>query len=315
MPLLLQLVPLSTRHALRKDFFGYELKVFSVNLTLRLRTKDEVVFTHHDSDLYRSSTTCISEGHHYDKHAFESNRGDVYVDQSFQYCHGDRRRIARASKTMMPTGLFTSFVLFCFVLFCLMASVVVFYAERWYWWTVLGNRNNGWLHDRAHVGDLKSKGYFLLFETAPDNMPIIVLGPKRVEEARLKLVCLQYLRIPFLSSSVNKVFRWYIFGERIGSWSDFLLHRSLKVIFRQKNLPFTFLIACGPFSFFPFLSHFLFWLWTSPIDMKIIPIGVLEDNYSYILIDEKTKEAAVIDPVEPIKILNVISQTGAKLSR
>jgi hydroxyacylglutathione hydrolase len=49
--------------------------------------------------------------------------------------------------------------------------------------------------------------------------------------------------------------------------------------------------------------------------MKIIPIHVLEDNYSYILIDEKTKEAAVIDPVEPIKILNVISQTGAKLSR
>lgn len=30
--------------------------------------------------------------------------------------------------------------------------------------------------------------------------------------------------------------------------------------------------------------------------MKIIPIGVLEDNYSYILIDDKTKEAAVIDP-------------------
>lgn len=49
--------------------------------------------------------------------------------------------------------------------------------------------------------------------------------------------------------------------------------------------------------------------------MKIIPISVLDDNYSYILIDDKTKEAAVIDPVEPIKILNVISQTGAKLSR
>lgn len=49
--------------------------------------------------------------------------------------------------------------------------------------------------------------------------------------------------------------------------------------------------------------------------MKIIPIPALEDNYSYILIDEKTKEAAVIDPVEPIKVLNVISQTGAKLSR
>jgi hydroxyacylglutathione hydrolase len=49
--------------------------------------------------------------------------------------------------------------------------------------------------------------------------------------------------------------------------------------------------------------------------MKIIPISVLEDNYSYILIDDKSKEAAVIDPVEPIKILNVISQTGSKLSR
>ncbi|KAI8876985.1 hydroxyacyl glutathione hydrolase [Backusella circina FSU 941] len=48
--------------------------------------------------------------------------------------------------------------------------------------------------------------------------------------------------------------------------------------------------------------------------MKIIPISVLEDNYSYILIDDKSKEAAVIDPVEPIKILNVISQTGAKLT-
>ncbi|KAI9481592.1 MAG: hydroxyacylglutathione hydrolase [Benjaminiella poitrasii] len=48
--------------------------------------------------------------------------------------------------------------------------------------------------------------------------------------------------------------------------------------------------------------------------MKIIPVPALEDNYSYILIDDKSKEAAVIDPVEPIKILNVISQTGAKLS-
>jgi len=48
--------------------------------------------------------------------------------------------------------------------------------------------------------------------------------------------------------------------------------------------------------------------------MKVIPISVLEDNYAYILIDDKTKEAAVIDPVEPSKILNVLSQTGAKLT-
>lgn len=49
--------------------------------------------------------------------------------------------------------------------------------------------------------------------------------------------------------------------------------------------------------------------------MKVIPIPVLEDNYSYILVDDKTKEAAVVDPVEPSKILNVLSQTGAKLTR
>lgn len=30
--------------------------------------------------------------------------------------------------------------------------------------------------------------------------------------------------------------------------------------------------------------------------MKIIPIPALRDNYSYILIDEKSKEAAVVDP-------------------
>ncbi|KAI9270861.1 beta-lactamase-like protein [Sporodiniella umbellata] len=47
--------------------------------------------------------------------------------------------------------------------------------------------------------------------------------------------------------------------------------------------------------------------------MKIIPVRALENNYSYILIDEKSKEAAVIDPVEPNKILNIISQTGTRL--
>jgi len=66
-----------------------------------------------------------------------------------------------------------------------------------------------------------------------------------------------------------------------------------------------------------YVSFFSFSLFNSFLstNMKIIPISVLDDNYSYILIDDKTKEAAVIDPVEPIKILNVISQTGSKLSR
>ncbi|CAJ0875862.1 11148_t:CDS:2 [Entrophospora sp. SA101] len=40
--------------------------------------------------------------------------------------------------------------------------------------------------------------------------------------------------------------------------------------------------------------------------MKIIPIPVLDDNYSYLVIDEKTNEGAIVDPVEPSKILLVI---------
>ncbi|KAL1923119.1 uncharacterized protein VTP21DRAFT_9495 [Calcarisporiella thermophila] len=48
--------------------------------------------------------------------------------------------------------------------------------------------------------------------------------------------------------------------------------------------------------------------------MKIIPVPVLHDNYSYIIIDEKTNDAAVVDPAEPSKVVHVLNQTGAKLS-
>ncbi|CAG8487034.1 11057_t:CDS:2 [Scutellospora calospora] len=41
--------------------------------------------------------------------------------------------------------------------------------------------------------------------------------------------------------------------------------------------------------------------------------SVLEDNYSYVVIDESTKEAAVVDPVEPEKILPVVEEHGANL--
>ncbi|KAF0455588.1 Hydroxyacylglutathione hydrolase [Gigaspora margarita] len=47
--------------------------------------------------------------------------------------------------------------------------------------------------------------------------------------------------------------------------------------------------------------------------MKVIPVPVLEDNYSYVVIDESTKEAAVVDPVEPEKVLPVVEQHGANL--
>ncbi|CAO3595607.1 unnamed protein product [Absidia cylindrospora] len=38
--------------------------------------------------------------------------------------------------------------------------------------------------------------------------------------------------------------------------------------------------------------------------MIIKPVPCLQDNYSYILLDENTKTAAVVDPVEPDKVLN-----------
>ncbi|XP_057520263.1 hydroxyacylglutathione hydrolase cytoplasmic [Amaranthus tricolor] len=45
--------------------------------------------------------------------------------------------------------------------------------------------------------------------------------------------------------------------------------------------------------------------------MKILHIPCLEDNYSYLIIDEQTKEAAVVDPVEPEKVLDVAKLNGA----
>ncbi|XP_057776692.1 hydroxyacylglutathione hydrolase cytoplasmic [Salvia miltiorrhiza] len=47
--------------------------------------------------------------------------------------------------------------------------------------------------------------------------------------------------------------------------------------------------------------------------MQILHIPCLEDNYSYMIIDEPTKEAAVVDPVEPHKILRVAQENGVHL--
>ncbi|KAL6977578.1 Hydroxyacylglutathione hydrolase cytoplasmic [Sarracenia purpurea var. burkii] len=47
--------------------------------------------------------------------------------------------------------------------------------------------------------------------------------------------------------------------------------------------------------------------------MKIVHVPCLEDNYSYIIIDEATKEAAAVDPVEPEKVLGVSKENGADL--
>ena len=46
----------------------------------------------------------------------------------------------------------------------------------------------------------------------------------------------------------------------------------------------------------------------SPLNkMNVVPVEALEDNYMYLLIDEATKEAAAVDPVEPAKVTKNIT--------
>ena len=42
--------------------------------------------------------------------------------------------------------------------------------------------------------------------------------------------------------------------------------------------------------------------------MKIRPVPALQDNYMYLLIDEKTHKAAAIDPVEPENVAKAIAK-------
>jgi hydroxyacylglutathione hydrolase len=48
--------------------------------------------------------------------------------------------------------------------------------------------------------------------------------------------------------------------------------------------------------------------------MRIIPIPVLADNYAYLLIDETTKEAGVVDPSEAGPVADTVKREGVKLS-
>jgi len=48
--------------------------------------------------------------------------------------------------------------------------------------------------------------------------------------------------------------------------------------------------------------------------MKVHLLPALSDNYMYLLVDEVTKEAAVVDPVEPDKVIEALAQHGVKLS-
>lgn len=40
----------------------------------------------------------------------------------------------------------------------------------------------------------------------------------------------------------------------------------------------------------------------SCIGVKIVPIAVLDDNYSYLIIDTVTNTAAVVDPADPAAV-------------
>jgi hydroxyacylglutathione hydrolase len=48
--------------------------------------------------------------------------------------------------------------------------------------------------------------------------------------------------------------------------------------------------------------------------MKIIPIPVLADNYAYLLIDERSKEAAVVDPSEANPVAAAVKREGVTLT-
>ncbi|PWA57199.1 metallo-hydrolase/oxidoreductase superfamily protein [Artemisia annua] len=47
--------------------------------------------------------------------------------------------------------------------------------------------------------------------------------------------------------------------------------------------------------------------------MKVIHIPCLEDNYAYLVIDEKTKQGLAVDPVEPEKVISAAKEHGVEL--
>nr|XP_020024979.1 hydroxyacylglutathione hydrolase, mitochondrial isoform X2 [Castor canadensis] len=48
--------------------------------------------------------------------------------------------------------------------------------------------------------------------------------------------------------------------------------------------------------------------------MKIELLPALTDNYMYLLIDEDTQEAAIVDPVQPQKVVETVRKHGVKLT-
>jgi hydroxyacylglutathione hydrolase len=47
--------------------------------------------------------------------------------------------------------------------------------------------------------------------------------------------------------------------------------------------------------------------------MRVIPIPVREDNYSYLVVDEATNQAAAVDPYSPSKVKEAADRFGVKV--
>ncbi|XP_058426335.1 hydroxyacylglutathione hydrolase, mitochondrial isoform X2 [Diceros bicornis minor] len=48
--------------------------------------------------------------------------------------------------------------------------------------------------------------------------------------------------------------------------------------------------------------------------MKVELLPALTDNYMYLIIDDDTKEAAIVDPVQPQKVVETVKKHGVKLT-
>lgn len=48
--------------------------------------------------------------------------------------------------------------------------------------------------------------------------------------------------------------------------------------------------------------------------MRVRVLPALSDNYMYLLVDEHTNEAAVVDPAEPEKVVQAVSEEKVKLT-
>ncbi|XP_012276116.1 hydroxyacylglutathione hydrolase, mitochondrial isoform X2 [Orussus abietinus] len=49
--------------------------------------------------------------------------------------------------------------------------------------------------------------------------------------------------------------------------------------------------------------------------MKVEILPALEDNYMYLIVDDETKEAAIVDPVDPDSVISAVEQSNVNLTK